>query len=186
MLLQLSGLPGSGKSTLARSLAVAGGWVVVDTDVLKSALLTEGVPVLEAGRTTYAAALASAGDLLAQGHDVVIDSPCRYRELLEAGTALARAAGVPYGFVELAAADHAVLLARLATRQPRVSQVSATDPVAGTWWEAGTAEATLALWQRQLVRPEGEVLVLDASAPTGAALPLVLAYCDRLRGSRAP
>ena len=78
MLLQLSGVPGTGKSTLARGLAAGLDLVVLDTDVVKSALLSTDVPFAVAGRATYAAVLALAGDLLAQGRSVVIDSPCRY------------------------------------------------------------------------------------------------------------
>lgn len=39
VLVQLSGVPGSGKSTLARSVAGATGFVVMDTDVLKSSII---------------------------------------------------------------------------------------------------------------------------------------------------
>ena len=44
VLVQLSGVPGSGKSTLARSVAGATGFVVVDTDVLKSRSSTPAYP----------------------------------------------------------------------------------------------------------------------------------------------
>lgn len=141
MLVQLSGVPGCGKSTLARGIAGVTGFVVVDTDVLKSALLGTGVPPGVAGRATYAAALGLARDLLDQGRSVVLDSPCRYQDLLDSGLAIARDAGVRYGFVELWAEDVSILLARLEGRSPRLSQV-ATDPTHGTEWEFGTAEAT--------------------------------------------
>ena len=176
MLVQLSGVPGSGKSTLARGIARSTGCVVVDTDVLKSALVEGGVPVTDAGRPTYLAALALAGDLLAQGRSVVLDSPCRYPDLLAAGTALARAAGVRYAFIELWATDVTTLLARLDSRSPRVSQVaSSTEPVPGTEWELGTPEATLRAWQSQLVRPDGDWLRLDADRPAQANLAEALA-----------
>lgn len=184
MLIQLSGVPGSGKSTLARAIAVSRRSVVVDTDVIKSALLSEAIPFGEAGRATYAAALALAGDLLAQAHDVVLDSPCRYPELLESGMTAARTAGVPYGFIELTTDDLPLLLSRLDRRTPRRSQVaSSTEPVVGTTWELGTAEATLTAWQHQLVRPERGALTLDAALDVTQHMALVTPYLDeRARG----
>lgn len=179
MLLQMSGVPGSGKSTLARAIGAHRGWVVVDTDVLKSSLLTRNVPFPRAGRLAYTAALALAGDLLAQGHGVVVDSPCRYRELLEGGQEAARRAGVPHRFVELWADDVAVLLERLEERTPLPSQVaSSTLPAPGTEWEHGTAAATLAAWQQQLIRPDRGWLRLDASHSAHDNLRRALTYLE--------
>jgi predicted kinase len=151
--------------------------VVVDTDVLKSALIDGGVPLADSGRVAYAAALALSRDLVAQGKSVVFDSPCRYQALLDAGAAIANEAGVHYGFIELWASDVSLLLARLDRRTPKVSQVaSATDPARGTEWEFGTAEATLLTWQNQLVRPKHEWLRLDAAEPSDSNLKRALAY----------
>jgi predicted kinase len=177
VLVQLSGVPGSGKSTLARALAAELGLVVLDTDVVKSGLLASGVDLGTAGGATYSTVLDVAADLLAQGHAVVVDSPCRYPELLARGRSVAAAAGVRYAFVELRVADPRALLPRLDARTPLPSQVaSATDPPAGRTWELGTAEATLAGWQQQLVRPETDCLVVDAERPTADVLPEVVAY----------
>ena len=183
MLIQLSGVPGSGKSTLARAIAAGGRSVVVDTDVIKSALLSVGIPVEDAGRATYAAALALAKDLLGQGQSIVLDSPCRYLDLLESGMRVAQAARVPYGFIELTTGDPSILLARLDRRTPKASQVvSSTAAAVGTQWEFGTAEATLTAWQHQLVRPERGLLVLDAALDTAHNLALVNAYLDERQG----
>ncbi|WP_165356756.1 AAA family ATPase [Nocardioides zhouii] len=85
MLVQMSGIPGTGKSTLAARLGERLGYVVLDTDVVKSALLRSGIPLEQSGRATYAATLDVAAHLLAQGQSVILDSPCRYPELLDAG-----------------------------------------------------------------------------------------------------
>ena len=159
VLVQLSGVPGSGKSRLARSIAEATGFVVVDTDVLKSSIVGSGVPVAAAGPVTYGAALALAQDLLEQGRTVVLDSPCRYRQLLDSGRRKAGALGVRYAFIELWVRDWSVVLGRLDERSPRVSQVaSATAPVPGTEWEFGTPAATLEAWQNELIHPEHDWL----------------------------
>ncbi len=179
MFVQLSGVPGSGKSTLARSIAGATGLVVVDTDVLKSSIIESGVSVAAAGRVTYAAALALAGDLLVQGRGVLLDSPCRYQELLDSGRQVAGANGVRYAFIELWVEDWSAVLARLDARSPRPSQVaSATAPVPGTEWEFGTAEETLATWQTQLVRPEQDWVRLSAGSGADDNLGAALRYLD--------
>ncbi len=179
MLVQLSGVPGAGKSTLARGLADATGSVVVDTDVLKSAIIASGVSVAAAGPATYATALALARDILEQGRSVVLDSPCRYADLLDAGIRIASEAGVRYGFIELRVQDWSVVRARLDARSPRASQVtSGSEPAPGTEWEFGTPEATLLAWQEQLVRPRADWLMLTAEAPTTNNLKAALCYLD--------
>jgi predicted kinase len=170
MFLQLSGVPGTGKSTLARGLAAGLDLVVLDTDVLKSALLSRDVPFAAAGRATYAAVLALAGDLLAQGRSVVVDSPCRYLDLLAAGQRVAADAGVPYRLVELWAVDAADLLPRLSARDARQSQVTPAVPE----WELGTPADTLRGWQEQLVRPQTGWLRVDALLPPQEVLRLTL------------
>jgi predicted kinase len=124
VLVQLSGVPGAGKSTLARAIAESTGFVVVDTDVLKSSLITSGVSLAAAGSATYAAALALAQDLLDQGRSVVLDSPCRYRQLLDVGSRIASEVGVRYAFIELWTQDWSVVVARLNGLAARVSQVA--------------------------------------------------------------
>ena len=182
MLVQLSGVPGAGKSRLARSIVGTSTFVVLDTDVLKSSIIHSDVPIAAAGAVTYAAALALAQDLLQQGRDVLLDSPCRYRELLDSGQRIAREHGVRYAFIELWVQDWTAVLARLDARSPRPSQVaSATEPVPGTVWEFGTAEETLATWQTQLVRPEHDWLRLDAESSADANLSAALRYLDRHR-----
>jgi predicted kinase len=184
VLVQLSGVPGSGKSTLARGLAAGHGLVVLDTDVVKSALLERDLSVADAGPAAYGVVLALAADLLAQGHGVVVDSPCRYPALLAAGQQVAEEAGVGYRFVELWVDDPATLLPRLDGRRPRPSQVaSSTDAAPGTAWEHGTAVATLRAWQDELVRPEAGYVRLDAALPPDE---LLRAASNHLASGRAP
>jgi predicted kinase len=184
VLIQMSGVPGSGKSTLARAIAEGGSFVVIDTDVLKSALLSSGVPLSDAGRATYATAVAFAEDLLRQGHGVVLDSPCRYQDLLDSGMAVAEAASVPYAFIELLADDAATLLTRLDRRIPRASQVASSATAApGTTWEFGSAEATLRAWQRQLVRPPRDSLRLNAADAVSENAARAHAYVADLRAA---
>ena len=89
MLVQMSGAPGSGKSTIARAVARERGPVVLDHDVVKDAQPGAGLPFARAGKISYAVLLALAEDLLGSGHQVVLDSPCFYDELLAGGRAVA-------------------------------------------------------------------------------------------------
>ena len=176
----MSGIPGTGKSTLARAIGDTLGMVVLDTDVVKSALLRSGVPLQPAGPATYAVALGLAADLLSQGHAVVLDSPCRYRELLEDGQRTALDAGVAYRLVELWVDDVASVLPRLDARTPRPSQVaSASQPPEGADWESGTPLATLSAWQDQLVRPTDGWIRLDATRPVEENLVRALELLSR-------
>lgn len=173
----MSGVPGTGKSTLAAALGGHAGLVVLDTDVVKSALLDRGVPLQVAGAATYGVVLDLAADLLRQGRGVIVDSPCRYRELLEAGLRIAIEAAVPYRMVELWADKVGDLLPRLDERTPRPSQVaSSTSPVADALWEEGTALRTLQAWQAQLVRPDEGWLRLDALRPLEVNLAAALTH----------
>ena len=182
MLLQLSGVPGTGKSTLARRLAAGLDLVVLDKDVVMSSLLADDEPLANAGRASYSCLLALAANLLSQGHDVVLDSPCRYPSLLESGRALAAAAGVSYRLVELWADDPAALLPRLTARDHRQSQVTPAVPE----WELGTPVDTLHGWQEQLVRPQTGWLRVDALLPPDEVLRLTLEYLGAVtRGSGA-
>ena len=180
MLLQLSGIPGTGKSTLAKALGDQLGFVVLDSDVVKSALLRREVPLAAAGGATYAVILDVAAHLLAQGHDVLLDSPCRYRELLVSGQQIAAGVGVPYRFIELWAEDISSVLPRLDQRRPRISQVaSSSRPVEGSEWEFGTPLATLSAWQDQLLRPSENWLRLDAARPVDVNLAAATTYLQQ-------
>src|SRR5436305_7514751 len=112
----MAGTPGSGKSTLARAVARARDALVLDTDVVKSAILDAGVAWAQAGPAGYEVLFALADDLLAQGKNVIIDSPSHYPHIPERGSAIALRYGARYRFVECICADEAELGRRLVGR----------------------------------------------------------------------
>lgn len=93
--LQMSGFPGSGKSTLAREISQTTGAVIVDHDISKTAILEslssqgytmEGKVI---GQLSYEVDWSLVYYYLSNGHSVIMDSPCLYRNLLETGLELA-------------------------------------------------------------------------------------------------
>jgi predicted kinase len=81
---QMSGFPGSGKSTLAREIAKRTGAVIIDHDIVKSALLhSMDENVMDgklAGRISYNIDWSLIDFHLSQGQCVIFDSPCYMRK----------------------------------------------------------------------------------------------------------
>lgn len=126
-LLQMAGTSGVGKSTLARLIGKHTGAVVVDYDVVKSAALDAGVAWDNAGKVGYGASRALADSLLQQGISVVLDSPCRFQQIVDQGLAIAGIRGATYAFIECVLLDEDMLRQRMQTRQRHRSQRVAFD-----------------------------------------------------------
>lgn len=125
---QMSGFPGSGKSTLALEIANRTDCVIVDHDVTKTALLQsaeeEAIGENAIGKIAYNIDFALADYYLAQGKNVILDSPCLYEEVIERGTALSRKYGANYKYIECYLADFSEINRRLKSRQKRLSQIA--------------------------------------------------------------
>lgn len=183
LLVQMSGAPGTGKSTVARAIGSRTGAAVLDHDVTKSALLGAGVEAV-AGHASYQVLLALARSLLDQGVSVVLDSPCYYQELLDAGLSMAADTGACYRYVECATEDLADLTRRLRDRPRLRSQVQ--DLAAASARSAGgemlSGEELFREWIRNMKRPAHSYLRVDTSRPLGDCLPTVFAFlaeCER-------
>ncbi len=94
-LLQMAGRSGAGKSTLARLVGARTGAVVIDLDVVKTASLDAGSTWDLAGRIGYEASRALADSLLGQRRSVILDSPCRFQQIVDGGSAIAVQHSVP-------------------------------------------------------------------------------------------
>jgi predicted kinase len=94
-LLQIAGGSGAGKSTLACLIGKRTGAVVIDLDAIKPAALDAGSPWDLAGRIGYGVSCAVAGSLLGQRKSVILDSPCRFQQIVDRGSAIAEQHGVP-------------------------------------------------------------------------------------------
>jgi predicted kinase len=126
VLIQMHGHPGSGKTALARALGRALPAVVVDKDVIASALIRSGVAFGQAGAPSYQVMYAQAERFLADGHAVVMDSPCFWPRIEETTRAVAASAGVPWLMIETACPEE-LRDARLAARERLESNPAARD-----------------------------------------------------------
>lgn len=124
---QMSGFPGSGKSTLARQIAKKTGAVIIDHDIVKSALLhsIEDASIDEklAGKISYSIDWSLVEFHLSQGKAVILDSPCLYEEMVEQGTDLSKKYKVKYKYVECYLEDSDEINFRLKNRKRMLSQI---------------------------------------------------------------
>jgi predicted kinase len=128
--LQMAGFPGAGKSTLAKEIGKRTGAVVIDHDVIKSALLQsiekDSLDPKLAGKISYDIDWSLIKYQLSQGNCVVFDSPCFYEEIVEKGTELARKFNASYKYVECSLTDFHQVIERLKNRYRMISQFNET------------------------------------------------------------
>jgi predicted kinase len=123
---QMAGFPGSGKSTLARLIAKNTGAIVIDHDIVKSALLEsidENINAKDAGRISYHIEWTLIDFHLSQGQSVILDSPCLYSEMVEKGLNLTNKHNAKYKYVECYLNDMNEINKRLKNRKRMVSQI---------------------------------------------------------------
>lgn len=123
---QMSGFPGSGKSTLARLIAKNTNAIVIDHDIVKSALLESidsNIDVNIAGKISYHIEWSLIDFYLSQGQSVILDSPCLYTEMVEKGTTLTKKYSAKYKYVECYLNDMDEINDRLKNRKRLISQI---------------------------------------------------------------
>jgi predicted kinase len=123
---QMAGFPGAGKSTLAREIGKRTGAVIIDHDIIKTALLdasSEEMDAKLAGKVSYHIDWSLIEALMAQGQNIIFDSPCLYEEMVKKGTTLAQTYGAQYKYVECYLNDFIEINTRLKNRQRKRSQI---------------------------------------------------------------
>ena len=170
VIIQMSGAPGSGKSTLAKMLGQSiDGAVIIDHDVLRSALLDSGIPFDQAAKQAYEQQWESAQDIVErQNLSVIIDSTCNYQEVLDRGLALAQRPGYSFWYVECKVQNIDLLDQRLRARIPMKSQRTGVDcpPAAASACGARSEEDSRALFKKWIEhpwRPKANVVIVDST-----------------------
>ena len=170
--LQMSGFPGSGKSTLAMEIARHIGAVVIDHDVVKSALLRASDKITldskSAGHISYQMDWAIIDSLLSQGHNVILDSPCLYEATVQMGISLAEKHHAKYKYVECYLNDMEEIDRRLQARRAMPSQIK----------QVASAEVFQRSIDASKKPSELTHLVVDSSQPLEKYLQVVLAYLE--------
>lgn len=163
----MSGAPGSGKSTLARLLGRSIGGVVIDHDVFRSTLLEFNTPFDQAAKQAYQLQWKLAQDIVKQGINIIIDSPCNFQEILDQGSTLARDYGYAYWYVECKVESIDLLEQRLRAREPMASQRTGIDypPGAANGTRAGSQDsrALFEKWMKTPCRPEDNIVIVNST-----------------------
>ena len=196
LFIQMSGAPGSGKSTVARLLGKSIQGVVFDHDQYRSAMLeqmekyspeTAKKDVFDlAAKLTYSCGWVWAQEMAKQGRNLVMDSICNFREVLEHGTALAQQYGYEYWYVECKVEDINVLEARLGAREPLRSQRTSVHrpPLAASDARKGEDHrAVFEGWMKNMCRPgkDGNVVIVNSTVSMEECRDEILA---KVNGSR--
>ncbi|MEH7456128.1 AAA family ATPase [Bacillus sp. JJ1127] len=133
--LQMAGFPGSGKSTLSRCIAKNTGAIVIDHDIVKTALLesfeTNQIETNRTGGISYDVEWALIDFHLSLGHSVILDSPCLYTEMVEKGEMLSKKHRVTYKYVECYLDNMKEINNRLKIRERMISQIEKVESEEG-------------------------------------------------------
>lgn len=176
-LLQMSGIPGSGKSTVAAHVVATHRAVAVDYDVIKSAILDAGFDLTASTRAAYEVMYAQARHVLAQGHPVVMDSPCFWPRILNEGMEIARQHNATYRYIECQIHDLELLDERLAQRpRLRTHRRGVNHPPVDLGDDPVDGEAFFRDWTTRVQRPSTNYLQLDMHRPLPDVLPEVDTY----------
>ena len=167
--LQMSGFPGSGKSTLSRLIAKSTKAIVIDHDVVKTALLEsieDDLDPRRVGGISYNIEWSLVDFYLSQGHDVILDSPCLYDEMINRGTAITEKHKAKYKYVECFLDDMNEINNRLKNRIRMPSQI-----------ERVFSEESFDKTINNSKKPPGvKCIRVDTSQPTSDYIGDVMAY----------
>lgn len=178
-IVQMSGVPGSGKSTIATPLATEIDALVFDHDETKSTIMSKQVSPDRAGQASYEIIKLLARKFAHRGHNIVIDSPCLYSDLLSFGQQLALETGARYCYIECRLDDLEELTRRIRQRTSMPSQNKngpLDDELIEHREEQGKNAKDLFLnWAESMKRPD-QYLVLDSTETVDKNLRFALNY----------
>ncbi|KAI9162833.1 Adenylyl-sulfate kinase [Paramyrothecium foliicola] len=166
LFIQMAGVPGSGKSTMANLLQKSLSGLVIDHDILRSSLLEDSIePFSQVAKRAYRLQWTLAGEVMKQGFNVIIDSPCNHQIGLDEGIALAERHGFTHWYVECRVEDIDLLDERLLARKPMRSQrtgVGRPPEAAGNSHKDDPAKL-FKHWMDNPCRPTQNAIIVDSS-----------------------
>lgn len=170
--LQMSGVPGSGKSALTKAIRDRLNVVVVDHDVTKTALLEkmgENITMEVAGQVSYHIDWSLIESFLSQNHNVILDSPCLYEEMIERGINLAKKYNSKYKYVECLNEDFSSVNDRLKSRNRKISQIENIE----------SYDTFIKAVNNSKRPPNNNYLVVDSSKPVDSYIKSVVDYIQQ-------
>lgn len=169
--LQMSSYPGSGKSTLAKIVAEHTTAIILDHDIVKSSLLESLNGIIDfkkVGKVSYDVEWALIDYYLAQGRNVILDSPCIYSEMIEKGLNLTQKYKAKYKYVECYLNDFKEINDRLKNRKRMISQIE----------QAPSEEALIETIKRSKKPSETKIHIVDTSRPIESYVDSVIRYIN--------
>lgn len=126
-LIQMAGFPGSGKSTLAKEISKRFDLIILDVDIFKTAMMESGVDSSIISNASYKALFSLSNYYLSLNKNILIDTPCYYKETLENGMKLAKKHSAEYKYIECRTDDYEEINRRLKSRHRMLSQYASTE-----------------------------------------------------------
>lgn len=166
-LLQMAGFPGSGKSTLAKEISKYIDVVVIDRDVIKSAMTESGVSDDIVANASYHVVFSLCRYYLSINKNVIIDTPCYYEESLINGMKIAGEYNAKYKYVECKIEDFDEIQRRLTSRERSISQI-----------ESAQKERFLQALDKSKKPMNLDCLVVDTFKPIETYIQSVLHYIE--------
>jgi len=167
----MSGVPGSGKSSLAKAIRENLNVVIVDHDIIKTALLEKIIGNLSmqyAGQASYHIDWSLIESFLSQQHNVILDSPCLYDEMIDKGLDLAKKYNAKYKYVECLNKDFSSVNDRLQSRNKKLSQIL----------QFASYDSFIDTVNSSKRPPHHNYLVVDSSKPVDSYIKSVIDYLN--------
>ena len=170
--IQMSGFPGSGKSTLALEIAKRIDCIIIDHDIIKSALLNSldesHIDGKLAGEISYNIDFSLVDFYLAQGKNVILDSPCLYEEMVEKGIDISSKYNADYKYIECYVSDFVEINNRLKKRVRKISQIS----------EVHSEDIFLTTLNNSKKPPDKKCFIVHTTDPVHTYIEDVIAYIN--------